>query len=33
MDEAIAQGLWRPLFEENQVLIVQQRDVGENNLT
>jgi hypothetical protein len=26
MDEAIAQGLWQPLFEENQTLIVQQRD-------
>jgi len=30
MDEAIVQGLWQPLFEENQTLIVQQRDDGEN---
>jgi len=26
MDEAIAAGLWRPLFDENQTLIVQQPD-------
>jgi hypothetical protein len=30
LEEAVAQGLWRPLFEENQVLIVQKRDDGEN---
>lgn len=28
MDEAIAKGLWRPLFNENQVLNVQQLDDG-----
>ncbi len=30
LDAAVAQGLWLPLFEENQTLIVQQRDDGEN---
>ena len=29
MDSALAQGLWRPLLDENDVLIVQQRDDGE----
>lgn len=28
LDAAVAQGLWRPLFDENDVLIVQQRDDG-----
>jgi hypothetical protein len=28
MDEAIAKGLWRPLFNENEVLNVQQLDDG-----
>jgi hypothetical protein len=28
MDEAIAKGLWRPLFHENEVLNVQQLDDG-----
>lgn len=26
LDQAIAKGMWRPLFEENDILIVQQRD-------
>ena len=26
LDEAVAAGRWRPLFDENQTLIVQQRD-------
>ena len=28
LDEAVAAGLWRPLFDENATLIVQQRDDG-----
>ena len=26
LDEAVVAGLWRPLFDENETLIVQQRD-------
>lgn len=30
LDAAVAQGLWRPLFDEKDVLIVQQRDDGQS---